>query len=245
MVDVGAKPETFRVARAFGRVRLAAETVELLATGRVAKGDVLAAARVAGIMAAKRCGELIPLCHPLPLTAAGVDLVLRPAAADLVVIGEARVVGKTGVEMEAMTAVAVAALTVYDMCKAVDRGMSIGPVTLLEKSGGRSGHYINPAYGLPAGPGTTATLREGQIVRLLPPAADDCWRFVDDNGAILLAVSVAAVVGCSSWLAPSPLCLAGEAILVAEPVPGGGQGVVKFFVRRPGTVRSGELVALL
>ena len=140
MVDVGAKPETERTARASARVRMQPATAALVRDRALAKGDVIEIARLAGIMAAKRTGELIPLCHPLPLTSVEVhfawegDEVLRVEAV-------ARVVGRTGVEMEALTAVSVAALTVYDMCKAVDRGMTVERVRLEEKSGGKSGTF--------------------------------------------------------------------------------------------------------
>jgi cyclic pyranopterin phosphate synthase len=140
MVDTTAKPETDRLARASAVVRMAPATLALIRDRGLAKGDVLEVARLAGIMAAKKTGELIPLCHPLPITAAQVDFgfdgddVLRIEAA-------VRVFGRTGVEMEALTAVSVAALTVYDMCKAVDKAMTIEQVRLEEKSGGRSGHF--------------------------------------------------------------------------------------------------------
>ena len=141
MVDVTEKPVTRRLARASACVRMKPETLELILTGGAAKGDVLATARIAGVMAAKRTGELIPMCHPLPIEA--VTMTLRGQAPDRLVI-EASVAlsGRTGVEMEAMTAASVAALTIYDMCKAVDRGMVIEHVRLEEKSGGRSGHYL-------------------------------------------------------------------------------------------------------
>ncbi len=141
MVDVGAKPETHRIAIARGRVYLRPETLQLIREGRAAKGDVLGVARVAGIMAAKRTGELIPLCHPLPLTRVEIDL--EPNELDSCIDIEARVetIGRTGVEMEALTAVAVAALTVYDMVKAVDRGMTISDIGLVYKAGGRSGEW--------------------------------------------------------------------------------------------------------
>jgi cyclic pyranopterin phosphate synthase len=141
MVDVAEKPETHRVAVARGRVSLRPETLQLVREGRAAKGDVLAVARVAGIMAAKRTAELIPLCHPLPLTKVVVDV--RTNEQDTCLEIEARVetVSRTGVEMEALTAVAVAALTVYDMLKAVDRGMTIDRIQLIEKAGGRSGTW--------------------------------------------------------------------------------------------------------
>jgi cyclic pyranopterin phosphate synthase len=140
MVDTSDKPETLRQARASGLVRMAPGTAALIRDRGLAKGDVLEVARLAGIMAAKRAGDLIPLCHPLPLTGVTVDFAF-PAADLLRIEAVVRVFGRTGVEMEALTAVSVAALTVYDMCKAVDRAMSIEAVRLEEKSGGRSGHF--------------------------------------------------------------------------------------------------------
>jgi cyclic pyranopterin phosphate synthase len=139
MVDVGAKDETERRAVAEAFVIMAPETLAVIQDEAVPKGDVVAAARLAGIMAAKRTHELIPLCHPLNLTHVGVDVDADARLPGLRIVAEARLRGRTGVEMEALVAASVAALTVYDMCKAVDRGMQIGPVRLLEKSGGRSG----------------------------------------------------------------------------------------------------------
>lgn len=146
MVDVGDKPATRRTARASARLRMAAATLELVRSGGGAKGDVLQVARLAGVMAAKRTDELIPLCHGLPLESVGVEFEFADEQS-LVVTATARVTAKTGVEMEALTAVTTAALTVYDMCKAVDRGIVIGPVQLEEKSGGRSGHWLRGAAG--------------------------------------------------------------------------------------------------
>ena len=144
MVDVGDKTVTERLARASGWVRMAPETLRRIRDRNVAKGDVLEVARLAGIMAAKQTGALIPLCHPLPLDAVEVDFEF-PAEDTLAIRSRVRVAAKTGVEMEALVAVAVAALTVYDMCKAVDRAMVIERVQLEEKSGGRSGHFVrNP-----------------------------------------------------------------------------------------------------
>ena len=140
MVDTSDKPETLREARASGLVRMAPATAALIRDRAVAKGDVLEVARLAGIMAAKRTGELIPLCHPLPITSASLDLTFVADDA-LRIEATVRVFGRTGVEMEALTAVSVAALTVYDMCKAVDRSMEIERVRLEEKSGGRSGTF--------------------------------------------------------------------------------------------------------
>jgi cyclic pyranopterin phosphate synthase len=140
MVDTSAKPETQREARASGRVRMQPATLRLIRDRGLAKGDVLEVARLAGIMAAKRTGELIPLCHPLPITSAQLDF--RFEGDDTLIIeATVRVFGRTGVEMEALTAVSVAALTVYDMVKAVDRGLAIERIRLEEKSGGKSGHF--------------------------------------------------------------------------------------------------------
>lgn len=140
LVDVGAKPETCRSARASAIIRMRPATVGLIRDGRATKGDVLAVARLAGIMAAKKTADLIPLCHPLSLTSVELDLTVREP--DVVrVEATVALVGRTGVEMEALTAVSVAALTVYDMCKAVDRGMSIEAIRLEEKNGGASGHF--------------------------------------------------------------------------------------------------------
>jgi cyclic pyranopterin phosphate synthase len=141
MVDVGDKAETERVAVAEGRIRMAAETLERIRAGDHAKGDVLGIARVAGIMGSKRTADLIPLCHPLPLTALEVDLTPEDDPAAVRVEATARTTGRTGVEMEALTAVQVALLTIYDMCKAVDRGMVMDGVRLLEKRGGKSGTW--------------------------------------------------------------------------------------------------------
>ena len=141
MVDVTAKDETVRVAVARGRVVMRPETLRLLLAGEIAKGNVLTTAQVAGIMAAKRTHELIPMCHPLLLTGIDVDLTPDGAASAVEITATVRTTGKTGVEMEALTAVAVAGLTVYDMCKAVDRGMRIEAVRLVEKAGGKSGDW--------------------------------------------------------------------------------------------------------
>jgi cyclic pyranopterin phosphate synthase len=139
MVDVGDKPSTAREAVARGTITMSAAARRLIRAGQIAKGDPLQAARVAGIMAAKRTSELIPLCHPIPLSFVGVEI--RPMKAGLSIEARARTTGQTGVEMEALTAVAVAALTLYDMIKAVDKTMVIGDIFLLEKRGGRSGRY--------------------------------------------------------------------------------------------------------
>ena len=141
MVDVSGKEATERVATARGRVRLQPETLALIEQGQVAKGDVLSVARLAGIMGAKRTPDLIPLCHPLALSAVSVDLALDRGAPAIEITATCRLVGRTGVEMEALTAVAVAALTVYDMCKSVDRGMVLTDIRLVHKSGGKSGSW--------------------------------------------------------------------------------------------------------
>ena len=141
MVDVSHKPDSLRIARATAYVTMQQETLQLIASGGHRKGDVLTVARIAGIQAAKRCAELIPLCHPLQLSHIDVQLALDSTHNRIVIDTECRVTGATGVEMEALTAAATAALTVYDMCKSVDRGMSIGGVRLLQKSGGQSGEW--------------------------------------------------------------------------------------------------------
>jgi cyclic pyranopterin phosphate synthase len=142
MVDVSAKADTRREAVARGTVRMRPETLSLIQAGGVAKGDVIATARLAGVMAAKRTHELIPLCHPLPLT--HIDVAIKPDEKESALLIEAKVrtTAKTGVEMEALTAVAVAALTVYDMCKAVDRAMRVTDVRLARKRGGKSGEIV-------------------------------------------------------------------------------------------------------
>jgi cyclic pyranopterin monophosphate synthase len=141
MVDVSDKDATSRVAIAEGRVRMAAATLAAILAGDAKKGDVIGVARIAGIMAAKKTPDLIPLCHPLSLSKVSVDIAPDDALPGLVVRAEARCVGPTGVEMEALTAVSIACLTIYDMAKAIDRGMSIEGVSLVEKRGGKSGEW--------------------------------------------------------------------------------------------------------
>ncbi len=143
MVDVGKKPDTERIAIARGEVHMRPETLELIRAGAMKKGDVLTVAQVAGIMAAKRTSELIPLCHPLSINQVEVDLELDPELPGVKITSRVRTLGKTGVEMEALTAVSVAALTVYDMAKAVEKTMRIQNIRLVEKHGGRSGDVVN------------------------------------------------------------------------------------------------------
>ena len=143
MVDVGAKPDTERTATARGEVKMKPKTVELIRSGMMKKGDVLTVAQVAGIMAAKRTWELIPLCHPLPLSQVEVELTLDDALPGVKIDATARSTGKTGVEMEALTAVSIAALTVYDMAKAAEKTMRIQNIRLAEKHGGQSGDVMN------------------------------------------------------------------------------------------------------
>jgi cyclic pyranopterin phosphate synthase len=141
MVDVADKSETQRIARASGRIAMTPATFELIAAGTASKGDVLGVARIAAIQGAKRTSELIPLCHPIPLTRLAVEFTLDKENSTVECVATAETVGRTGVEMEALTAVSVALLTIYDMCKAADRGMVLGEIRLLEKLGGRSGHW--------------------------------------------------------------------------------------------------------
>ena len=141
MVDVSAKAETHRVARATGHIRMLPATFELIASGQAKKGDVIGIARIAAIQGAKRTADLVPLCHPLPITRVTVDFELKRDLNEVHCSAQVESFGRTGVEMEALTAVQVGLLTVYDMCKAADRGMVIGGIRVLEKSGGKSGHW--------------------------------------------------------------------------------------------------------
>jgi cyclic pyranopterin monophosphate synthase len=142
MVDVAEKEVTHRVARASGRIAMLPATLKQIASGSAKKGDVLGVARIAAIQAAKRTADLIPLCHPIPLTKVTVDFSLKPRGGAVECIAVVETLGRTGVEMEALAAVSVGLLTIYDMCKAVDRGMRIEDIGLVEKRGGRSGHWV-------------------------------------------------------------------------------------------------------
>ena len=141
MVDVSSKTETLRIATATGRIKVSPPVYDAIEGGTAQKGDVLGVARLAGIMAAKKTSDLIPLCHPLPLTGVSVDFTLLPEDCAVEATATVKITGKTGVEMEALTAVSTALLTIYDMCKAIDKGMEITGIHLEEKSGGKSGHY--------------------------------------------------------------------------------------------------------
>ena len=144
MVDVSAKSETHRIARASGTIRMLPATLALIAGGQAKKGDVIGVARIAAIQAAKRTSELIPLCHPLPITRVAVDFEIDAATSSVRCTAQVETLGRTGVEMEALTAVQIGLLTVYDMCKAADRGMVIGEIRVLEKHGGKSGDWVAP-----------------------------------------------------------------------------------------------------
>ena len=146
MVDVTEKPVTERRAVAYGEIRAATDTIRKISADEMGKGDVLTTAKIAGISAAKRTGDLIPMCHPIPLDHVEIDISLDEDAARIGILATALSSGKTGVEMEALTAVSVAALTIYDMCKAVDRTMEIASILLVEKEGGRSGRFIRPGW---------------------------------------------------------------------------------------------------
>ena len=144
MVDVGAKPHSHRIAIVQGRIVMNPATLSIILAGSAKKGDVLGIARVAGIMAAKKTSDLIPLCHPLALTRITIDFIPDQGGASIICQATVETVGPTGVEMEALTAAQIALLTIYDMCKAVDRGMTITDVRVLEKHGGKSGSFVNP-----------------------------------------------------------------------------------------------------
>jgi cyclic pyranopterin phosphate synthase len=143
MVDVGHKPDTERIAIAKGEIHMQKETLDLIRAGQIKKGDVLTIAQIAGITASKRTSDLIPLCHPLPLTEVDVDLALDDSLPGVVITATAKTIGKTGVEMEALTAVSIAALTIYDMAKAAEKTMRIQNIRLVEKHGGQSGDIVN------------------------------------------------------------------------------------------------------
>jgi cyclic pyranopterin phosphate synthase len=141
MVDVAAKAETHRVARASGRIRMLPATLALISSGTAKKGDVLGIARIAAIQGAKRCADLIPLCHPLPITRVAVEFEIEPASSAVICSAQVETLGRTGVEMEALTAVQIGLLTIYDMCKAADRGMVMENIRVLAKQGGKSGDW--------------------------------------------------------------------------------------------------------
>lgn len=145
MVDVGDKIKTRRIARAAGRIRMQPETLKLIQAGNAKKGDVIGIARLAAIQGSKRTADLIPLCHPLALTRVAAEFNIDSATSTIECVITAETLGRTGVEMEALTAVSIGLLTIYDMCKAVDRGMQISDIRLLEKQGGKSGHWIRQA----------------------------------------------------------------------------------------------------
>lgn len=152
MVDVTAKPETARTAIAKGRIRVSEDTLRAVTEGTAAKGDVLGVARVAGIMAVKRTSDLIPMCHPLPIGKCAVDFRIDSEKLEIEAVCTAKLTGQTGVEMEALTGVSVALLTIYDMCKAIDKRMEITGIHLAKKTGGKSGDFVNdPEYAAPEG----------------------------------------------------------------------------------------------
>ncbi|ERK29033.1 cyclic pyranopterin monophosphate synthase MoaC [Clostridium intestinale] len=142
MVDVTEKDITKRVARAFGKIQVSPETLKIIGEGKIGKGDVLGVARIAGIMGSKKTSDLIPMCHPLLINGCKIEFNINRENNEIEIYSEVKVSGKTGVEMEALTAVSITALTIYDMCKAVDKGMIIKDIHLLEKIGGKSGHFL-------------------------------------------------------------------------------------------------------
>lgn len=243
MVDVGAKDETRRLARAWGQVHMAKETIEKVTAGTFVKGDVLAAARIAGIMAAKQTGSLIPLCHPLPVSHVGVELLPLVEKKRIIVIAEAGVTGKTGVEMEALTAVSVAALTVYDMCKAVDKRMSIDSITLLEKYGGRSGHYMNPDFGVAVTVADSFELRPGMEMSLTKEGHDFLLKCRDMTKRTVesLVFLEAEAIPCRP---KAGLVLLGQAVLAVLPSTP-GQKMITLSVVKTGMVESGDMLAAL
>jgi len=251
MVDVGAKDETRRFARAWGQVHMAKDTIEKVTAGTFVKGDVLAAARIAGIMAAKQTGTLIPLCHPLPVSYVGIELLPLVDGKKIIIVAEASVTGKTGIEMEALTAVAVAALTVYDMCKAVDKQMSIDSITLLEKYGGRSGHYLNPDFAVEVTTSNLLELRLGMEIRLTKKSNNYLLEYHDDaKGQVCFAMErlpgfmahfEAEEIPC---LPATGVFLLGESVLQLLSLSP-GQGTASLSVIKAGAVGSGDMFAAL
>lgn len=211
MVDVGDKPVTEREATASGYLALAPATLTLLQDDRLPKGDVLATARIAGIQAAKRCHELIPLCHALPLSGVTVTLGIDRAASRVNVSARCRVKGRTGVEMEALTAVSVACLTLYDMCKAVDRSMVIGDIQVDDKQGGRSGHYQREAA--PIVTGESAAGEIGLRDRLEAPSVN-----VKFLAELRERLGVSDLVIGLDDLAPSNIAGLKQALMARDPV---------------------------
>ncbi len=251
MVDVGDKDETSRFARAWGQVHMAKHTIEKVTSGTFIKGDVLAAARIAGIMAAKQTAVLIPLCHPLPVSHVGVELLPLVDGKRIIIVAEARLTGKTGVEMEALTAVSVAALTVYDMCKAVDKGMSIGSVTLLEKYGGRSGHYLNPDFAVSVTLSSPIELRLGMEIKLTREGNSCLLEFQDNAGGKIRFVMDCLPGLLSHFEADKNSCrplsgvfLLGESVLELLPSVS-ARGVLLLSVVKAGIVKSGGMFAVL
>jgi cyclic pyranopterin phosphate synthase len=251
MVDVGAKDETRRFARAWGQVHMAKDTIAKVTSGTFVKGDVLAAARIAGIMAAKQTGTLIPLCHPLPVSYVGIELLPLVDGKKIIIVAEAGVTGKTGIEMEALTAVSVAALTVYDMCKAVDKRMSIDSITLLEKYGGRSGHYLNPDFAVAVTTSNSLKLRLGMEIRLTKKD-NNCLLEYQDNAKGQVCLVMERLPGSlAHFEAEEMLCwpttgvfLLGESVL--ELLPSDlGQETVSMSVVKAGVVGSGDMFAAL
>lgn len=238
MVDVGDKPVSRRYARARGALLVSPATLEKISRGSFSKGDVFGVARLAGITAAKKTGDLIPLCHPLPLDWVGVELL--PLAPDkVVIVGEAAAQGRTGIEMEALTAVSVAALTLYDMCKAVDRGMKIDGVALLEKSGGRSGHFFEQQRCLPL-PAIDSpfSLAAGSQVRVQLSA--DRAGLHCEGGLTLNFPSLSPVL--SSDRQPARWLALGSLLLQLEPQEDDG---IIYKIWRPGILRSPGLLIRL
>lgn len=251
MVDVGGKDETSRFARAWGQVHMAKDTIEKVTSGAFIKGDVLAAARIAGIMAAKQTGTLIPLCHPLPLSYAGVELLPLVDEKKIVIVAEAGVTGKTGIEMEALTAVSVAALTVYDMCKAVDKQMSISSITLLEKYGGRSGHFLHPDFAVAATTSNPLELQLGMEMVLMKEGRNYVLENLKDTKKqarfflqYLPASMVSFEAGDRFCRPAAGIFLLGKTVLALQPSHSGRE-MISLLVVKAGVVASGDIFAAL
>jgi len=249
MVDVGDKPVTRRYARAWGRILLKSETLAMITSQGFAKGDVFGAARIAGVLAAKRTGDLIPLCHPLPLSWAGVELIPvfprnNDSQAVIIIVGEASLNGRTGIEMEALTAVAIAGLTVYDMCKAVDKAMSLSDVSLLEKKGGRSGHYFARERAALLQEVRECELKSDELVVWSRVGQQIEFRRHSDNSDRLLGrLEMDSDICCRRCRPGAGVVVLGQSLLCSGDGPGadGNSGFLR--VVKPGNISQGAIFA--
>ena len=251
MVDVGDKPVTRRYARAWGLILLASETLAMITSQGFAKGDVFGAARIAGVLAAKRTGDLIPLCHPLPLSWAGVELIPvfpqdNHSRASIIVVGEASLAGQTGIEMEALTAVTIAGLTVYDMCKAVDKAICLTDISLLEKKGGRSGHYYNrERSGRLRNVKTCELKTDNRVFWNLTSDFQVEFRLSDRSGSLLGEIHLESGCRENCKLLKNGVVVLGQALLLSDSSENGDEQSGSLQVIKPGELAGDALFAVL